>query len=262
MKKSLLMVVFLLCLVTTTPLAASPLYGGYNGQSMFWIDVFFFGIDDQARWWVRIPVTLKEGSLKLYFKYESDGVVSTELVGKNFLEQGDFLVGVDNTGLTWGEYYELDLTGGSDNTGNVWTEQAFFDYFGVGSDNNGNLWGYATYTYENTYPIEAGIDLSFLISEPSVRINPSLAKTEQKSPLPFISLFQKEESLKLIHLLTSLSIDSELRGEVEALTTHPLALESLVKFADEEVFTQDRREVIENMMNGLIDAKNINASYL
>jgi len=254
------MAAFLWYLVATTPLAASPLYGGYNGQSMFWMDVFFFGIDDQARWWVRIPVPLVKGFLRLNFKYERDGVVSAEITGYNFFEQSDFLLGVDTSGLTWGEYYELNLSGGSDNHGTTWTEQTFFEYVGTGSDNNNHLWGFVTYNYENTYPIKVGIDLSFLIPESFKKITPSLAQREQKKLLPLTRLFQKEEILKLIHFLTALSIDDELRGKVEALTTHSLELELLVKFADEEVFTQERREVIETIINGLIDAKGMNSS--
>ena len=156
MKKSLVLVVFLSCLMVSTPLSASPLYGGYNGESQLWTDVFFFGMDDEGRWWIRIPVTLIEGSLELIFKYESTGVVSAEIAGSNipnFSGGSDFLFGSDTSGLFWSSYSEAGSSGGSDSDGNSWTEQTFFDYFGTGSDNNDHLWGFVTYKYENTFPI-------------------------------------------------------------------------------------------------------------
>ena len=257
MKKSLVLVVFLSCLITSTPLAASPLYGGYNGESQLWTDVFFFGMDNQARWWIRIPVTLVQGSLTLNFKYESTGVVSAEIAGSNipyFSGGSDFLFGSDTSGLFWTEYNEAGSSAGSDSNGNSWTEQAFFDYFGTGSDNNDNLWGFVTYKYENTLPMKAGINLSFFMPEPepSIKSNSSLA---QHKKIPSLTnLFKHEESLKLVNFLTALSLDDELEEKVATLTIHSLDLESLLKFADEEIFTQERRKTIEGMINGFIGA--------
>jgi len=248
MKKGIAVSILLSCVLATTPLAASPLYGGYNGQSKFWIDTFFFGIDDQARWWVRVPVTLVRGSIRLNFKYESNAVVSAEIVVKNLSDQGDFLLGADTSGLSWGEYYQLNLSGGSDSSGSVWTEQTIFEYLGTGTDNSDHLWGFVTYNYENTYSIEVGIDLSFLIPESSREIKPSFAQTEEKNFLPLTSLLQKSESVKPIRFLTALSIDYKLRKKLETLTIHSLDLESLVKFADDEVFTWERREMIKTII--------------
>ena len=61
-----------------TPLAASPLYGGYNGQSLFWVDTFFFGIDNEARWWVRLPLDIVAEKLRIIFKIESSGALSVD----------------------------------------------------------------------------------------------------------------------------------------------------------------------------------------
>ena len=261
MKKSLVLVVFLSCLIASTPLAASPLYGGYNGESQLWTDVFFFGMDDQARWWIRIPVTLVSGYLTLNFKYESTGVVSAEIAGSNipsFAGGSDFLFGSDTSGLFWNEYNDEAglLSGGSDSNGNSWTEQALFDYFGTGSDNNDHLWGFVTYKYENTFPMKAGINLSFLMPEPepSIKSKSSLVQTQHKKISSLTNLFKHEESLKLVNFLTALSLDDELEEKVATLTIHSLDLESLLKFADEEIFTQERRKTIEGMINGFVDA--------
>ena len=155
MKKGIVVFIILWCLTTASPLAASPLYGGYNGESTAWIDGFFFGIDDQIRWWVRIPISLVKGFLNLNFKYESSGVISAELFGYNIPGQGDLLLGIDTSGLFWTELCELDFLAGTDSNGTGWTEQTFFDYVGTGSDSNDHLWGFVTYSYENIYRIKA-----------------------------------------------------------------------------------------------------------
>lgn len=258
MKRGLVAVVFLLCLLTAAPLAASPLYGGYNGQSASWIDVFFFGIDDQERWWVRIPLDLEVG-LRVNFKYESDGdgVISAEIAGQGLSALGSFLFGVDTSDLTWGEISESDISGGFDSNGNTWSEQSILSFLGTGSDSNDNLWGFAMYNLQDTLFIRVGIDLSFLVPESSMKSSPCSARTEQRNLQSLLSLFQKEESLRLIQFLTALSIDNELGREVATLTSHSLDLESLVRFADEEVFTRERIEMIESMINSFIDAKTI-----
>ena len=256
MKKSVVCVVFLSCLMASTPLAASPLYGGYNGESQLWTDVFFFGMDDEARWWIRIPVTLVSGFLTLNFKYESTGVVSAEIAGSNipyFSGGSDFLFGSDTSGLFWTTYNEAGLSGGSDSNGNSWTEQTLFNYFGTGSDSNNHLWGFVTFTYESTLPLKAGINLSFFMPEPSMKGKSSLTKTQQKSLL-LTNRLNHEEGLKLVNFLTALALDNALEKKVATLTIHSLNLESLLTFADEEIFTQERREKIKGMMNGLIDA--------
>ena len=252
MKKSLVLIVFLSCLITAAPLSASPLYGGYNGESDFWIDLFFFGMDNEARWWVRIPVPLSSGFLGLNFKYESTGVISAEIYGSNipFLSGGsDFLMGIDTSELFWSEYYDMNLSGGTDSNGNTWGEQTFLDYLGTGTDINSHLWGFVTYNLENIYRLKVGVNLSFLIPEPE----PSLVQVEPKKLPSFINSVQKKESLKLIHYLTALSLDDELEERAAVLSAHSMDLTTLLKFAEEEVFTQERREVIEGMMNGFIN---------
>lgn len=246
MKKSLVWIVCLLCFMTSAPLEASPLYGGCNGESQLWTDVFFFGIDDQSRWWVRIPVDVVAGYLRLIFKYESTGVVSAEIAGSNipnFSGGGDFLFGSDTSGLFWTEYSEAGSSGGSDSNGNSWTEQILFAYFGTGSDNNDHLWGFVTYTYEYVLPLRAGINLSFFLPEPEPSV---IIKPSRTNP------FTYEEGLRVANFPTALSLDDALKKKVETLTIQSLNLESLLTFADEEIFTQERRQNIEHAMNGLI----------
>lgn len=256
MKKVLVIVVFLLCLLTSAPLMASPLYGGYNGESESWIDVFYFGIDDQARWWVRIPVMIGNG-LRMNFNYEYNSVISVEIVGVLIAQVGNVRLGRDTTGLTWTEVPASPLSGsGEDSNGTSWSEQGFLGYLGTGSDSNDNQWGFIGLSYQGLYPVKIGVNLSSLMSDPPVN-NHFLAHTEQKSLLPLGRFFHEEGGKDLIHVLTALSHDGELEKEVTTLITYSLDMESLLTFADERVFTPKRREVIESMMNRLIKRRGV-----
>lgn len=260
MKKWLVGMVCLACLTIATPLAASPLYGGYNGESPLWTDVFFFGMDNQGRWWIRIPVDVVQGFLRLIFKYESTGVVSAEIAGSNipnFSGGGDFLFGSDSSGLFWSVYNEAGLSNGSDSNGNSWTEQTLFDYFGTGSDNNDRLWGYVTYTYENVLPLKAGINLSAFLPEPepSPTTQPSGSQTQPKHNCSLPNPFQYEKGSHLIAFIISLSMDDACR-EMATQTLPSLNLPSLLTFADEQLFTEKRREKMADMVNGFMAAGN------
>ena len=265
MKKSLvIMVVFMICVLTTAPLKASPLYGGYNGESDFWVDVYFFGIDDQMRWWVRIPMYLAGGELRVNLKYEHNGerkgVISAEIAIAAIFEEGTILFGADTSGLTWNEFYEPSLlTTGSDRNGTNWTEQNRLQIFGTGSDSNGHSWGYVTIGAQTAFPIKVGISLSSPEPEPepepSVTSNPFLTRTEQNA-LPSLTSFLREDGAgELINFLASLSVDDELRRDVAFLDQRSLDMKEIVEFADEKVFTQERKEVIEGMINSFIKRK-------
>ncbi len=256
MKKVLVLVVFLLSLLTSAPLMASPLYGGYNGESESWIDVFYFGIDDQARWWVRIPVMIGNG-LRMNFNYEYNSVISVEIVGVLIAQVGNLRLGRDTNGLTWTEVPQSPLSGsGEDSNGTSWSEENFLGYLGTGSDSNGNQWGFIGLSYQGLYPVKIGVNLSSLMSDPPVN-NHFLAHTEQKSLLPPGRFFHEEGGKDLINVLTALSHDGELEKEVTTLITHSLDMESLLTFADERVFTPKRKEVIESMMNRLIKRRGV-----
>ena len=176
MKRSIITVLLLWSLVMATPLAASPLYGGYNGQSLFWVDTFFFGIDDQARWWVRLPVDIVRETLRIIFKFESSGALSVELAAFNSVGQADFLIGVDTDGLSWGETFQTNLLAGSDSSGATWTEQSVLSFVGSGSDSNNNNWWFATYNFQNIFPLTAGINATLLLPPPST------AEEEETTP--------------------------------------------------------------------------------
>lgn len=247
-KKILIAVVMVWSLAITTPSAASPLYAGYNGQSLFWIDTFYFGIDNQFRWWVRVPLDLLPGSVRIIFKYESTGALSSELVLflSGITGQQDLLFGVDTDGLTWGEFYQTGFLSGFDSTGASWTEQNVYEFVGSGSDNLNNVWWFVTFIYQNAFPFSAGMNISFLAPEPPEQ-EPTVLERDEKQPSPAFP--SAEKILKLAGHLRELSRNDELLQKLEQLTGSSLDPASLLTFAEEEVFPREKREALSRMID-------------
>jgi hypothetical protein len=247
-KKILIAVVMIWFLSITAPSSASPLYAGYNGQSLFWIDTFYFGIDNQFRWWIRVPLDLLRGSVRIIFKYESTGAISTELVLflVGITGQPDLLFGVDTNGQTWGESYQTGFVSGYDSTGATWTEQDVLEFIGSGSDNLDNVWWFVTFIYQNAFPFSAGMNLS-LLSPELPEEEPTASKREEKQLSA--GLPSAKKILKLTGYLRDLSRNDELLQKLEQLTASSLDPVSLLIFAEEEVFPPERREDLSRMID-------------
>ncbi len=254
MKKSIITVAVIWSLVMATPLAASPLYGGYNGQSLFWVDTFFFGIDNEARWWVRLPLDIVAEKLRVIFKIESSGALSVDVAAFNSVGQADFLIGVDTDGLSWGETFQTNLLAGYDSSGTTWTEQSLLSFVGSGSDNNGNNWWFATYNFQNIFPLTAGINITLLLPAPPTGEDEATTPEEEKTFFSPLSILNREQVLELITFVKELSRDDVLIQKAKNLASHSLDQASLLQFANEEVFSHGRRQKIEGVINNLISA--------
>lgn len=250
-RKILITILVLWSLAITTPSAASPLYAGYNGQSLFWVDTFYFGIDNQARWWVRLPLDMFQGTVRIIFKFESTGELSTEVVLYGITGQGDLLFGFDTAGQTWGESYQTGLVTGYSNSGATWSEQDAFDFVGTGTDNFDNVWWFVTFNYQNILPVSAGMNISLLTPEPPDEGEPVVG--EEKKQLSFPGLPSGKNIRKLVGYLKGISRDGELMQKLEMMASTSLDPESLLKFAEEEVFPPERREALERMMDDTLD---------
>lgn len=248
-KKILITILVLWSLVITTPSAASPLYAGYNGQSLFWIDTFYFGIDNQARWWVRFPLDMLQGTVRIIFKFESTGALSTEVVLYGISGQGDLLFGFDTAGQTWGESYQTGFVSGYDSSGATWTEQDVFDFVGTGADNFDNIWWFVSFNYQNVFPVSAGMNVSLLTPEPPVGNEPVVEEQQNLSA----GLPSGKNLRKLVGYVKEISRDGELMQKLELLTSTSLDPASLLTFAEEEVFPPERREALERMMDDTLD---------
>jgi hypothetical protein len=247
-KKILIAVVMVWFMAITTPSTASPLYAGYNGQSLFWIDTFYFGIDNQFRWWVRVPLDLLRGSVRVIFKYESTGAISTELVLflLGITGQPDLLFGIDTNGQTWGESYQTGFVNGYDSTGAIWTEQDVRQFVGSGSDNLNNVWWFITSIYQGVLPISAGMNISLLSPEPPEEEPTASGRDERQlsEGLP-----PAKNILKLTNYLKQLSRNDELLQKLEQLTGSSFDPASLLSFAEKEVFPPERREDLSLMID-------------
>ena len=248
-KKILITILVLWSLAIATPSAASPLYAGYNGQSLFWIDTFYFGIDNQARWWVRFPLDILQGTVRIIFKFESTGALSSEVVLYGITGQGDLLFGFDTAGQTWGESYQTGFVSGYDSSGATWTEQDVFDFVGTGTDNLDNLWWFVSFNYQNVFPVSAGMNVSLLTTEPPVEDEPVVEEQQNLSA----GLPSGKNLRKFVGYVKEISRDGELMQKLELLASTSLDPASLLKFAEEEVFPPERREVLERMMDDTLE---------
>lgn len=249
MKKRLtVMTLLVCCAAVTAPAAASPLYGGYNGESALWFDAFFFGADNQGRWWVRVPVDIVPGSLRTIFKLESGGILSAEIALYNIPGQDNFLLGIDSAGIFWTEIYQASFLAGNDSSGNSWSEQSIFDFLGTGSDNNGNAWWFSAFTFQNIIPLTLGLSPSAFLPEPPAE--ETGARKKEHTPL-LLKTADREMTLKLIGYLRALSRDDKLVEGAQVLTLHTMQPLWLLTFAEQEVFPEKRRKVLEAMIGDM-----------
>ena len=176
------------------------------------------------------------------------------LVAFNSVGQADFLIGVDTDGLSWGETFQTNLLAGSDSSGTTWTEQSVLSFVGSGSDNNGNNWWFATYNFQNIFPLTAGINITLLLPAPPTGEDEETTPEEEKTFFSPLSILNREKVLELITFVKELSRDDELIQKAKTLTSHSLDQASLLHFANEEVFSHGRRKKIEGVINNLISA--------
>ena len=135
---------------------ATPLYGGYNGQSTSWVEYkigdvetnltsasIIFGSDSNDRSWVRMRVSLVPFFTRLEYTRDHLGIQSVALntlfpwpvqLGSEIMETpGDIP-------LWWVTAYLVLGTGGIDSEGNSWAETGIPGVYGMGSDSAGNQW--------------------------------------------------------------------------------------------------------------------------
>jgi len=145
-----------LCFASDT--CASPLYGGYNGESEAWVEVFVIeeitigftlrvsvGVDpDLDVSWIRIGVSslfLLPYISNIEISYETGDVISASLAGLLPIK-----VGADTNNLKWIITNLSILVSGADSDSNVWNEWGLTGVFGLpginayGEDNNDHQW--------------------------------------------------------------------------------------------------------------------------
>lgn len=135
---------------------ATPLYGGYNGQSTSWVEYkigdvetsltaasILFGADTNERNWVRMRISLVPLFMRLEYTRDHLGIQS---VAFNTLFPWPVQLGseiMETPGEIppwWITAYLILGVGGIDSAGNSWAETGIPGVYGVGADIAGNQW--------------------------------------------------------------------------------------------------------------------------
>jgi hypothetical protein len=155
MKRMLVIGMIMLALVFPGAACASPLYGGYNGESEAWFEVYIvesadilfslrisIGFDsDLTHLWVRAGISslfLAPFNISsVGISYETGNIISASL---DAILPWPFQVGADTNNLVWGVTSFLVGVSGSDSDGNVWVEAGVPGVTACGEVNQENGW--------------------------------------------------------------------------------------------------------------------------
>ena len=148
--------IIMLALYAGSKTYASPLYGGYNGESEQWVEIsvvdeatvgFSLSISvgtDTENTWTRIGVSsfFLLPIYKLEFSYETGDIIS---VGFTSLLLLPVKVGIDSNGLSWGIINLLTSVAGKASDDTSWEEKISDEgelpgVYYEGEDSNGNKW--------------------------------------------------------------------------------------------------------------------------
>ena len=149
--------IIMLALFAGSKTYASPLYGGYNGESEQWTEIsvvdeatvgfslsISVGTDTEKNTWTRIGVSsfFLLPIYKLEFSYETGDIIS---VGFTSLLLLPVKVGIDSNGLSWGIINLLTSVAGKASDDTSWEEKISQEgeppgVYYEGVDSNGNEW--------------------------------------------------------------------------------------------------------------------------
>jgi len=218
--------ILVMALSVTSNAFASPLYGGYNGESETWIEVSVFeenrvgfslkvtiGADVDLNWWARLNVS----SLLLFpynvsrigFSYDVGDVVSASF---NSLLPWPFQVGADSNALIWAMTNFLVGVVGLDNNSTVWQETGVPGVWASGMDSHDNQWQWL-----KILPVLVGVGEDFaseqgrsLNREDFIRFEEEFRSSKNN--------FAEEYGLKINSLLMEKLTDDEIMVNVRNLS--------------------------------------------
>ena len=155
-KKILIVILFLMAVLFTSRTHATPLYGGYNGESEAWVEfrvtgintllfsaTVFLGIDVNDHRWAKFRIALTPFIVRIDFTYDSNDILSVNL---STLLPWPIQVGTEidiygegNT-LWWFVVNVVSGITGADSKGTTWVEQGVPGVYGFGRDSKDNEW--------------------------------------------------------------------------------------------------------------------------
>jgi len=157
-----ILTLLLMILVSTRSTWATPLYGGYNGESTAWFEYTIadtgtglfnlkvtLGADTDTRAWIRIAFSTIPFITRIEFTYDSLDILSGNFdtylpwpikIGSQ-IENND-----ENTPLLrWFTVYVIIGVSGFDSERTTWTENGIPGVSGKGDDSNGNTWAWGKF---------------------------------------------------------------------------------------------------------------------
>ena len=268
--------ILMLALFAGSKTYASPLYGGYNGESESWMEVFIIkevtigfslrvslGIDPGLKVsWVRVGIssffTLPYVS-NLEFSYETGDIASLSVTGLIPVK-----VGADTTDLRWAIVNLVIRVFGADTDGNWWWEEGFPGlYLGAsGWDSKGNAWRWI-----KLFRVLVGWSTEESVSRQGISLSGKNSRKLEKKLMALRHQLTETYGSRLRSLLTEKFADDAVKegliNHLQKLNTKmalpiyenkgPLSsmdpssmmasdLDSLLEYVEEEIFTDEIKD--------------------
>jgi hypothetical protein len=156
-RRAVILALLLVVLVYTPSVWATPLYGGYNGESTAWSEYTIadvgntiyrlkvtLGVDTNSNAWVRVLFSTVPFITRVEFTYDSSDILSGNFstylpwpvkIGSQIQNNGS-----GDPLLKWFSTYLLFGVSGFDTNGTVWSETGVPGLSGRGYDTRGNEW--------------------------------------------------------------------------------------------------------------------------
>jgi hypothetical protein len=155
-KKILIVILFVMAVLFTSRTHATPLYGGYNGESETWLEFniggintllfsvkVFLGVDANDHRWAKFRISMIPFIVRLDVTYDSADIVS---INFSTLLPWPIQVGTEidiygeGRSLWWLVVNVVSHIAGADSEGTTWKEQGLPGVWGSGNDSKGNEW--------------------------------------------------------------------------------------------------------------------------
>lgn len=259
-----------LALFAASDTCASPLYGGYNGESETWVEVYIvevvtvglslrisIGVDPYlSATWIRIGISslfLLPYVSNIEFSYETGDIVSASLTGIIPVK-----IGADTNDLQWWIANFLTKVIGVDSDDNSWSEKGLTGMFGIpgvfatGEDNNNHHWQWIKF-----FPVLVGWREE-LASQQGIFLNQENFHRFEEELRSLRDHLTRACGPRLSALLLEKLTDDEVMGgvldhleELSARMVLPLIALSIYENS-EELFPMDLPSVVPSELNTLL----------
>ena len=283
-KKILAVVLLVITFLGTSRAQATPLYGGYNGESTTWLEFniagintllfnvkVFLGADVNDHRWAKFRISIAPFIVRLDITYDSADILSIHLstllpwpvqFGREIDIYGE------GHSLWWFMVYLVSNTGGVDSEDTRWGEAGIPGVYGAGSDNKGNQWTWVKilnwlfgvgedFTIEGELFLEQKNSKDF--EEELLSVQEHYSQTYARKINMFLEKFTDDDvmgdmvhfSEKLHKLAVQLPFALHTKGVpvLAPLDEMESELDSLSDTIAEEVFTEEMKAELQQLLN-------------